>query len=203
MPTTDVRIINQGFSHIGHTIFIDARTENTNEVDVANQHYDDAIAFVLERYEWGFARRIVALGLVTDFTALTTPQDWDYAYRYPVDTVTVRRIVNGAGRQDPDPPPFEIGSDDTGRLVFANQADAIVETTKLITDTALYPAMFAEAVSWWLGFLMAPGLSKEPSIAANCFKVFEQLVAMAAASDGNESRWSPVPYESDAIRARS
>lgn len=202
MPTTEVQIANNALSNLGHTIFIESLEDEGQEVDLVNLHYSQSIAVVLEAFEWGFARRIVTLGLVTDFTEDTTPIDWYYSYRYPVNTVKVRRIVNGVGRQDPAPPKFEIGSDDTARLVFTNQVDAIVETTKLITDPALYTAMFAEAVSWWLAFKLVPGLAKDKGLAATCFKMYRTTLNMASASDGNEARWDQAEVDSEAIRAR-
>lgn len=197
MPITDVQIINMALSHLGHTVFIDDRTEDSQEVAVSNIHYDQAISYTLEDFSWGFARAYDTLGLVEE----EPNDDWRFAYRYPVDRVKVRRIVTALGRQDPNPPPFVIGSDDTGRLVYTDQEEAVVETTKLIEDAALFPSQFAEAVSWWLAFLMVPGLAKEPKIAGDCFRVYTQLVTQAQASDGNESQRHP-DYESEAIRAR-
>ena len=197
MPTTDVRIINQALSHLGHTVFIDSRDEDTNEVAVSDVHYDDAVAYVLEDFNWSFARRYETLGLIAE----DPNDDWGFSYRYPVDTVKIRRVVDALGRQNPEPPPFVIGSDEQGRLVYTDQEDCVVETTHLITDEALYPAMFTEALSWWLAFLMVPGLAKDKSIAGDCFKVYNAIMSRASASDGNESQFHP-QLESEATRAR-
>lgn len=201
MPTTDVSIINQALSHLGHTIFIDARTGNETEVEVSNQHYDQALAYVLEHFACGFSSRYVTLGLVEDFTDVETPHDYNFSYRYPVDTVKIRRIVTALGLRETAPAPFKIGSDDTGRLIYTDQEDAIVETTKLITDTGLFTAMFAEALSWWLAGLMVPGLGKDVRAAAGCFQMYEMVRSRAQASDGNESQ-TPPEEDSEAIRAR-
>jgi hypothetical protein len=201
MPTTDVRIINQALSHIGHTQFIDSRSEDSQEVAVSDVHYDDALAYVLEDFNWGFARRTNTLGLVEDFTDVTTPHDWAYSYRYPSETVKIRRVMTTLGRLDPNPPPFEIGSDDTGRLVLTDQEDCVVETTKLITDAQLYTAMFASALSWYLAFLMVPGLAKDKSIAGDMLRMYHSVMRIAEANDANEAQFHP-QLESEAIRAR-
>jgi hypothetical protein len=197
VPITDVSIINMALSHLGHTIFIDDRNEDSNEVAVSNVHYDAAIGFVQEKVFFGFTRRFIPLGLVeTDPTEF-----WQYSYRYPVNVVRIRRISTSLGPRDPAPPPFAIVSDDTGRLVYTNQADAVVEVSKLITNAALFTYMFAEAVSWWLASQMVPGLAKDPAEVTRCLAMAERLLDAAAASDGNESQ-DPPEEDSEAIRAR-
>lgn len=201
MSVTNISLINMALSHVGHTQFIDDLTGNETAVEVANVHYDQAVAYVLEDFAWGFARRYWTLELVQDFTLVTTPHDWLFHYRYPVDTAKIRRIVTTLGRRETTPPPYSIASDDAGRLVCTDQQDAIVETTKLITDPALFSAQFAEAVSWWLGGLLGPGLSKTTQAAAACFTMYDRLIMRAAAHDGNESQDHP-EEDSEAIRAR-
>ena len=198
MAVTDVQIINMALSHLGHTIFIDDRNENSTEAEVSNLHYDQAIAYVLEDFAWGLAHRYHTLELVEEDPS----EDWQFSYRYPVDTVKIRRLVTALGRRDPAPPPFVIGSDDAGRLIYTDQEDAVASTTAHITDTALFTAQFAEAVSWWLAGLMAPGLSKDPQVAGGCFQMYAWLVQRAAAHDGNESQVPP-EEDSEAIRARA
>lgn len=203
MPTTAVQIINKALSHLGHTIFIDSRDDEGHEVAVSDVHYDDAVAVVLEDFWWGFARRFITLGLVTDFTALTTPQKWYYAYRYPIDTVTIRGIITTSGELETNPSTWEVGSDDTGRLIYTNQEECVVEVTKLITDPTLYTAMFAEAVSWYLAFQMAAGITKDKSIVGNMLTMYTRILQTAQAKDASESHYNPQLQESEAIRARA
>lgn len=202
MPSTPVRIKNLALAHIGHSIFIDDAQEEGNEPDVLAVLYDDAVAVVLEDFWWGFARRFVTLGLVTDFTTLDTPQKWSYAYRYPVDTVTIRGIIRGGRALDTNPAEWEVGSDDTGRLIYTNEEDCIVEVTKLITDPSIYTAMFAMAVSWYLAFLIVPALAKDKSIAGQMLTMYNSALRTAEAKDANEAHYDPLTQESSAIRAR-
>lgn len=198
MPYTDVQIINMALVHLGHTQFIANRSELANEAIVGDLFYDPAVQYCLEDFAWGHARKYVALGLVQ-----TDPNDdWQYSYRYPSDCVKVRRIVTALGRVDPAPPPFNVGQDDTGRLIYTDTQNAVIEYTKLVTNTALFPAMFAEAVSWWLAGLMCPGLAKDRKQAAGCFQMYSLVLARAQAKDRNESQ-DPPELESEAIRARA
>lgn len=202
MPSTTVRIKNLALAHIGHSIFIDDDNDEGNEPDVLNQVFDDAVAVVLEDFWWGFARRFVTLGLVTDFTELDTPQKWSFAYRYPVDVVTIRGIVTGARELETNPAEWEIGSDDTGRLIYTNTEECIVEVTKLITNPVLYPAMFAMAVSWYLAFLIVPALAKDKSIAGNMLVMYNSALQTAQVKDAMESHYDPQLQVSESIRAR-
>lgn len=202
MPTTEVQIINNALSNIGHSIFIDSRDDEGQEVAVSDVHYDATIAYVLEDFWWGFAQRFVTLGLVTDFTALTTPQKWSYAYRYPVNTVTIRGIITGPWELNTNPSDWGIGSDDTGRLIYTNQEEAVVEVTKLITDPTLYTAMFAEAVSWRLAFKMSPTITRDKSITGDMLTMYTRTIQTAQAKDAMESHYNPQLQESEAIRAR-
>lgn len=195
MPVSDVSIINMALSHVGHTIFINDRTEASGEVP--NLHYDLAVDTVLQEHEWQFATAYDTLGLVAE----DPNHDWYYAYRYPVDRLTIRRIVTTLGRQDPNPPPFLIGSDDTGALIYTSEENAKVETTKRITNTALFPPLFSEALSWWLAFVVAPGLAKDPAIAERCLVMYDRVLSRAEVADGNQSQAHPA-LESEAIRAR-
>jgi len=198
MPYTDVQIINMALAHLGHTQLIAARSELANEAVVGNLFYEAAVQYCLEDFAYGFARQYVAPGLVE-----TDPnEDWQFSYRYPSDCVKVRRIVTRLGRQDPNPPPFNIGQDDSARLIYSNTENMVIEYTKLVTNTALYPAMFAEAVSWWLAGLMCPGLAKDRKQAAGCFQMYSLVLQRAQAKDRNESQ-DPPELESEAIRARA
>jgi hypothetical protein len=216
MPTTTVKIKNLALAHIGHSVFIDDDNEEGTEVEVLSTVYDEALSYVLEDFWWSFARRFVTLGLVTDFTALTTPQKWSYAYRYPVDAVTIRGIIRGPYstiqpvgyqydpryRLDTNEAEWEVGSDDTGRLIYTNQEECVVEVTKLITDPALYPGMFAMALSWYLAFLIAPSLARDKSVAGQMMAMYTSSLRTAEAKDANESHVDPQTYESEAMRAR-
>lgn len=201
MPLTDVQICNMALGHIGHTKFISSRTERSTEVSVLNVYYDQSRDFIQELFPWDFAKKTAALGLVTDFTHETDPHDWDFAYRYPADCVFACRIVTANGRANPNPPPFKIGSDNAGRLIFTDQDDAILEYTRRVEDPALFPAAFGELQSWWLAGLIAPGLAKDKKMTQGCLQMFEALKGVAEARSGNEQQQTPEP-DSEFIRAR-
>lgn len=201
MAFSDVSICNMALGHICHTRFISSLSERSNEVSVCNAFYEPARDYTLEAYPWPFATKYETLGLVQDFTALTTPHDWGYSYRYPSDCVYARRLVTTNGRTEPNPPPFKIGGDTTARLLYTDEEDAVLEYTRLITDPSLFSAAFAMALSWWLAGLIAPGLSKDAKRATGCFQMFQALTSQAEARAGNEQQQTPEP-DSEFMRER-
>ena len=197
MALTDVKICNLALLHAGSTKFIDALTEQSDEAEVCSLSYEQARDFVLEDYPWPFATRYAALGLVE----ATPNDDWDFSYRYPSDCVFARRLVSSLGRRDPNPPPFRIGSDDTARLLYTNQEDAVLEYTMRVVDPILFTSKFGEAVSWYLAGLIAPGLSKNLKFANSMFQMYDIVKNRAEAHSGNEQQQTPEP-DSEFIRAR-
>ena len=198
MALSNVQVCNMALGHIGHTQFIDSlETERSNEAEVCNLYFEPARNFVLEDYPWPEMTRYATLGLVEE----EPNDDWAYSYRYPSDCVFARRLVTGLGRKDPNPPPFRIGADDTARLLYTDQIDAVLEYTKLVDDPTLFSAIFWEAVSWYLAGLICPGLAKDRKQAAGCFQMYELIKTRAQVRAGNEQQQVQEP-ESEFIRAR-
>lgn len=197
MPVTDIQICNMALGHLGQTKFIATLTERSLASELCALYYEPARDFTLEDLTWPFATKYLALGLVEE----EPNDDWAYSYRYPDDCVFARRLVTTRGRTDPNPPPFKAGSDETARLIYTNEEDAVLEYTKRITDTDLFPAVFAMAVSWYLASLLAPGIAKDKKQAGNCLQIYMVMKSTASAQQLNEQQQSPEP-ESEAIRAR-
>ena len=202
MPLTDVAICNMALGHIGHTKFVaNLETERSLEAEVLNLYYQPARDFVLEDYPWPEATKYATLGLVADYTNVTTPHDWNYSYRYPADCLFARRLVTLVGRVDPNPPPFRTGVDDVGRLIYTDQQDAVLEYTQLLTDPARFRTMLGQAISWYVAGLIAPSLARDRKQAEGCLKMYGIIKSMAAAQAGNEQQQSVEP-ESEFIRSR-
>ncbi|MHB1098093.1 MAG: hypothetical protein ACYCZR_00935 [Burkholderiales bacterium] len=202
MAVTDVQICNMALGHLGHTKFIATLAERSLAANLCDLYYEPARDFALEDFPWPFATKYLTLGLVEDFTDDTNPHDWNYSYRYPDDCVFARRLVTSLGRTNPTPPPFKVGADAQGRLIYTDEADAVLEYTKLVTDTNLFPSVFAVATSWYLASLIAPGLAKDRKQAMGALQVYEVLKSQAQAQQLNEQQQSVEP-ESEFIRART
>jgi len=198
MATSEEHICNMALAHVGHTQFIDdLETELSNEAAVCNLYYEQARDFVLEAFPWPEATKYETLGLVEE----DPNDDWDYSYRYPSDCLFVRRVVSAFGRSDPNPPPYEIGSDDTGRLIYTDQEDAIIEYTKTLIDVAQFRPTLVMAISWYLAGLICPGLARDKTQADRAMQMYALTLSQAQARALNEQQQTPEP-ESEFIRAR-
>lgn len=202
MPLTDVQICNMALGHVGHSKFIAALTERSNEVSVLNQYYTNSRDFLLESYPWPFAKKTAVLGLVTDNTTVATLHEWTYIYRYPSDCLYARYLLTANGRAETNPPQFEIQSDDVGRLIGTHQEDAVLVYTRRVTDPSIFTYSFGEALSWFLAAEIANSLGKDKKVAQMCLQMFEAMKPWAEARSGNEQQAEP-EQDSEFIRARA
>lgn len=197
MALTDVQICNMALGHLAHTKFIAALNERSLAANLCDLYFEPARDFVLEDFPWPFATAYGTLALVGE----DPNDDWDFSYRYPSGCLFARRLVTSLGRRDPNPPPFRIASDAQGRLIYTNQETAVLEYTKLVTDTNLWPAVFGMALSWYLAGLIAPGLAKDRKQALAALQVYEVIKRQAEAQQLNEQQQTVEP-DSEMIRAR-
>jgi hypothetical protein len=164
----------------------------------AGVHWAAAVNKVLADHPWTFARKYAYLGLIRE----DPNGDWHYAYRYPADCVHARRIVSEVGgRRDPDPPPFTIGQDNWGRLVYTDWPNAVLEYTMRVFETERYDAQFTTMLSWYLAHLIANPLSRISGSAGACFDMYKAMKSAASTISMNESQQDD-PQEAEWIQAR-
>ena len=203
MPYTNAIICNMALGHIGvnSAVIADLDTDTGKAADLCRLYFQPALDAALEDFAWPEFTAYRTLGLVQDFTAVTTPHDWDYSYRYPEDCANVRRVVLTSGRNTPNPAPFSLGVDDTGRLIYTDEEDAIVEYGKRVSNPVLFGALFSEAVSWKLASFLAPSMSRIKGIVELALKMYVLMGARAEVKSGNE-RQLPKPNDSEFTRER-
>jgi hypothetical protein len=192
-------------SHIGSGKEIsDIDTESSEEAKACRRYYETALKSTLRDFNWSFARRVVALGLVEDMSSQST-EEFTYSYRYPSDAVKIRRIKSGM-RNDTrqSRSVFWVTSDDTGRLIYSNEENAEAEYTKHITDTLLYPDDFTLAFSYKLAALIAPRLSSGDlfGMKDKMQRYYEIEISTAESNGLNEDQDDELP-DSEFVRVRS
>ena len=123
-------VVNQALARIGVSKQIaDLGTESTIEALTARLVIKDSVEQTLRDYPWPFATSYMRLTVVAGSAAAPVNPDWTYAYRRPWDCVFERRLVLARGQAtDPTPPPFAIGSDSGGGLIYCNVANAQLST---------------------------------------------------------------------------
>lgn len=162
-------------------------TEKSVEAVQCRTYYDQDVEITLRAFPWPFATGYRALPLVTE----EPTSDWTYAYRYPNDALALRRVVTTMGRDEPNPPPFVVGQDDQGLLIYSNEADATIEYTVKVTNPARFDPFFVEALSWKLASDIAPALTRIKGAQEAAYKMYLHSIAYAEVAVANEQRRGP------------
>ena len=198
MASTQIDIWNQALSNIGSKVFIQNPNERSVEASVLAIWWKSAVEFVLAAHPWPFA---TAYQLLAPLDDNPTGGDWLYVYRYPSDCIHARRLVTKAGRRDPNPPPFKIGSDNEGRVIYTDQENALLEYTKEVTEPERFDPNFVDCLAWYLGHKAAPSVSRMPNMTDFALKQYKVALTNAADKAMNESQQDD-PQEAENIRAR-
>lgn len=214
MAASVTEIGNLALAHLGSGVQIANLEERSAEARAVNLWYAQTRDAVLSAFPWSFSLRNVALALVEE----NPTDEWGFSYRYPVDALTLWRIVGfdrirrsvtswdcwpwGGVLQ---PPPFKIMSDDTGKLVYCDLDQVTVEYTHLTEDVAQYPADFVQAVSYKLAANMAPLVTQgdQFKLGLRALQLYEQAIAEARTRNANEERtdrW--IGGDSDLVQSR-
>lgn len=176
-------IANRALSRIGVSqAILDMSADLTKEAVLARLHYATAVDTTLRDFPWPFATKYAALSLVAGTTGSPVNTDWRYSYRQPVDCVFERRIVlaRGAG-VDPTPPPFQLGADTSGSLIYTNQASAVLEYTSRPSCPSLRgDALFKDALTWALAAAVAPGLTRVETVADKALANYRAAILNAS-----------------------
>lgn len=197
------KIANLALGRIGASKQIrNVDTETTREAVVTRLFMDEDILFVLRDFPWPWATAYVALALVAGSTTENAVPDWRYAYRYPTDCLYARRIaIESLGRNNPKPPPFRIGRDAQGKLIYTNEPEAVLEYTAQITDPEEFDPMFTSMLAWKVGAGQAPSLSRIKDMAETCMQMYEIEKTKAQSRALNEGQQED-PIESELVRSR-
>lgn len=165
MATDKFEICNIALSRIGVTTpVISAFDTSSQEAISSGLLYDAKIKQLLREFDWPFAKKYAQPTLVETFTDGDEEyNDWAYSYRYPTDCLRVRRVVTPQGQRENTPEAFSIGYDGTGRLVYTDQENAVIEYTALITDTTLHTPDFDSALAWLMACELIAPLGKDPA----------------------------------------
>lgn len=178
-PATRITV-NLALSRIGIGKQIaNIATDQTREAVAVRLVYNDAIQETLRDFAWPFATRYVQLAVLN--AGVRPNSDWLYVYRQPNDCLFERRlVVSRTDVGDPAPSPFLCSSDDTGGLIFANLANAVLEyTARPKCPHTRGEPLFREAAAWKLAELIAPSLSRMTDAVAFCQKGYAEAIAKA------------------------
>jgi hypothetical protein len=192
LATSEAEIANQALSALGLDADIQALGDTDANSRACNLFYAQTRDGVLRDFPWPFANKVAVLTLVAG-----TPNEWGYQYRYPSDALAIWRIlpygVDTAtmGRQEyPDTRiRYSVSRDATGRLIWTFMEDAWVEYTMKVTDVAMFPPDFTDALAYLLAIKVAPRLAgavEGAKMAAALLPLYQWSIARAKANAANE-----------------
>ena len=185
MASSQIAISNQALAHIGVTTSIASLTESSKEARICALFFEPVRDTLLEAFDWGFARKRVALALST-----AEVTNWEFAYAYPSDCVAARRLAL-AGQRNPRADqrlPFELASDGAVRLLLADQEDAELVYTARITDANLFSPGFVELMGYALAAKIAMPMAVSTSIANMARQAAADAFNAAVARDLNQGQ---------------
>lgn len=191
MPSSAITVCNFALSHLGVGKSIAALDERGKEAEACNLFYETARDEMLEGFVWPFAKKVLALGLVTDNEDDAHPDvNYIYSYRYPSDCLFARRIQSGV-RMDYRQArvTYEIMGDDQGSLILTDKEDAILEYTATFgQNPARWSSAFSMALSFRIAAYIAPRVTGgDPfKIADKAIQFWRMSNSVAQANAANE-----------------
>lgn len=194
-------ILNMALSHIGIGKEVaNIVTENSEEARAGRRFYDIASRKVSTVIPWPFLTKIQALALVE-----TEPNtEWAFSYRYPSDCLYIERILSGVRNDSRETRvPYKIAQDSSGKLIFSDEDDAVVEYRISPTDPQTFPEDYTLAFSFYLAVLIAPRLTKgDPNkLGARAAQLYTLTIGEAQDRALNEQQDEEEP-EADYIAGR-
>jgi len=186
--STKTEIANIALSHLGVGKEIaNLETENSQEANAMRRFYDISREQVLRDFNWPFATKEIALGLVES----NPTTEWTYSYRYPSDSLKLRRIFSGI-RNDTRQSrvPFKIVRDTVGRLIYTDAVDAFMEYTYAEVDASRFTPDFVQALACRMASYAAPRLtSGDPfKLGERAYKLYVYEITKAQATAANETQ---------------
>lgn len=215
--SSEVDICNLALSHLGDSATIASidPPEGSAQAEHCARWYPIARNSLLEMYEWGFATtRAILAEVANPFT------QWQHAYARPQDCLKVQCILP-AGAADgwsegglfgsfgyaagdrlgliQVAQPYKTETDaDGNQIILTSTGNAVIQYTRLVTDTSKFSPLFVDALSRYLASYLAGPLLKGTTgvqIAQAQMQMAVRMASAAAVSSANQSsRQQSQPY---------
>jgi hypothetical protein len=185
MAASKVQICNLGLSRVEGANLIQSLTEATVEARLCNAAFDIAVASVLAEIDWPFARKQVAMQLLTE-----TVTGHTYVYRQPTDCLVPRKIYSS---DDDVKIPFKMGLSSTGNfpIILTEEGNAELIYTASVTNEGVFPTQFVDALAWRIAGVVAIGVTGDTQTAQQMMKSFAAVIGMAKATSANAEVETP------------
>lgn len=197
---SDTDILNMALAHLGQTRKVgDLDTDRGPFASVGRQFFDTMRQQVNEEFPWNKSNTTATLAE----SAVTPPDEWLYAYGYPVNCKFFRRIVSDYRTDAADTRiPYRIARIDDTNVILTDEADARGEYSATLPGVNEDSGSLAIAQSFLLAFLIAPGVTGgDPfKLGDRAARSYAGIINAAKAKDAAEEQRDQPP---DAIWQRA
>lgn len=206
MASSAVDVCNLALTNLGVGTEIAELDERTAEAKACNRVYENARDEVLRSFNWPFAKKHVALALVTTKGDASHPtSEFKFSYRYPSDCLMARKILSEVRNDSRSSRwTFDEMCDDQGTLIVSDKPLAVLEfTSTLGQNPGRWTADFVTALSHLVAAKVGPRLTKGDPFKTGTaqFELYKRAIAIARANSANEVQPDEDP-ESDSILIR-
>lgn len=199
---SEVAVCNLALGHLGVSEEIqNLETERSAAASACRRYITTARDMSLRDFRWPFATAFASLSLVEE----DPNTEWKYSYRYPSDCLNFRRILSGSRNDSRETRiPYKLASDDSGKLIYTDQYQAVCEYTKMMSNPALWPDDFILMMSYLLASLISPRVTRGDGVKLGdrAFEIYLRSKQAAEVNAENEEQLDEPP-EAESIRARS
>lgn len=182
--SSEVEICNLALAQLGDSATVASidPPEGSAQAEHCARWYPIARDSLLEMHDWPFATRRVALAALT-----STFTEWQYAYAYPADALSIVAILSDDANNDFSttypladsfdiggvnqrgvytPQPFTTEIDENGnQIIYTDQVSAVARYVKFTTDTGKFSPLFRDTLATYLAsYLAGPVLKGETGI---------------------------------------
>ena len=196
---TNLTICNMALGYIAKAR-ITSLNDSTESARQCNLYYDHLRQQLLVNYNWGFAKRVTALALLSD----TTMFGYEYVYAYPTACLAIRFIYNSENAESKiyEKERYEVFTNSSGiQCIACDVENAYAEYTYDIVDADLFSVLFAEALTRCIAATIATPLCGSSAIAETQYQLYQNALVLAKVISVQQSE-SKAHYPEDFISAR-
>ena len=115
---SETEIANLSMVHLGAQPIANINTEKSVGATTAKRFFALVRDLVLRDFPWPFATKIITMNLVEE----CPNEEWQFSYRYPPDTLKLRKILSGIRNDTPTSQErLKISRDGSGLLIFSDR----------------------------------------------------------------------------------
>jgi hypothetical protein len=182
--------------------------EDSPEAANCKLFYPQCLKLLLERYEWSFATKVAALAKLT---TNPRPAEWLNAYALPADCATPKRLAPSGlvAYGMPLDSRYRVWPAEWGQafiveagVFYTNIEAAVLEYSASDIPEAEMPAMFIDAMTYYLAARLAVPLRDSRQIKGEMLQQVEVAVQRAIADDANRQPQRDVAFTDEVTISR-